>query len=483
MYSKILSWVGANNNQRQAIGSDVLAGTSGERFFGLENFGNTCYCNSVLQALYFCKPFRDCLLTYNYPSSAILTAAAAESISLFPPNVPSSPLSANQNLKPSPSGISLASKNANSASMTLNRSGLGSASVMGTISRRESNAAKFPPQSPTMSPAAAFDGFEPSSIGEDTLLSHLQDLFAKVATQKKRTGTIAPTAFIQKVKKENELFRSTMHQDAHEFFNYLLNEIAETLLSHQKEFREKLRKMYPQTNAGDSSAGPKSSGPPPATWIHSLFEGTLTNETKCLTCETVTNRDESFLDLSVDIEPNTSITSCLRSFSGSETLCQRNKFYCEQCRSLQEAQRSMKVKKLPNILAVHLKRFKYQEKVQRNIKLSYRVLFPMELRLFNTADGTADDMQYSLFAVIVHIGSGPHHGHYVSLVKAQDHWVLFDDEHVEAVDESELGRYFGDSTSMGTGYIFLYQVCHERLKTLLSILTDLRTTNSTLPRS
>lgn len=27
-------------------------------------FGNTCYCNSVLQALYFCKPFRDMVLAY-----------------------------------------------------------------------------------------------------------------------------------------------------------------------------------------------------------------------------------------------------------------------------------------------------------------------------------------------------------------------------------------------------------------------------------
>ncbi|XP_008572057.1 PREDICTED: uncharacterized protein LOC103591397 [Galeopterus variegatus] len=35
-----------------------------EHYFGLVNFGNTCYCNSVLQALYFCRPFRENVLAY-----------------------------------------------------------------------------------------------------------------------------------------------------------------------------------------------------------------------------------------------------------------------------------------------------------------------------------------------------------------------------------------------------------------------------------
>lgn len=66
---------------------------------------------------------------------------------------------------------------------------------------------------------------------------------------------------------------------------------------------------------------------------------------------------------------------------------------------------SMKIKKLPNVLALHLKRFKYQEDVQRYIKLSYRVAFPFELRLFNTVDDAQDpDRLYELFAIVVHVG-------------------------------------------------------------------------------
>lgn len=47
-------------------------------------------------------------------------------------------------------------------------------------------------------------------------------------------------------------------------------------------------------------------------------------------------------------------------------------------------QKRMRVKRLPMILALHLKRFKYMEQYNRHIKVSHRVVFPLELRLFNT---------------------------------------------------------------------------------------------------
>jgi ubiquitin carboxyl-terminal hydrolase 9/13 len=112
-----------------------------------------------------------------------------------------------------------------------------------------------------------------------------------------------------------------------------------------------------------------------STWVHELFEGTLTSETRCLTCETVStaispfqskaqpsqvsSRSETFLDLSIDIEQNSSITACLRQFSASEMLCQRNKFFCDSCCGLQEAEKRMKIKRVPEVLVVHLKRSVY----------------------------------------------------------------------------------------------------------------------------
>ncbi|CAF0834564.1 unnamed protein product [Rotaria sordida] len=46
------------------VGHTIADSNTNEHYLGLVNFGNTCYCNSVLQALYFCKPFRERVLNY-----------------------------------------------------------------------------------------------------------------------------------------------------------------------------------------------------------------------------------------------------------------------------------------------------------------------------------------------------------------------------------------------------------------------------------
>lgn len=362
---------GSGSKLEKALGDQF---PEGERYFGLENFGNTCYCNSVLQALYFCLPFREQLLEYCGQNKTTV---------------------------------------------------------------------------------------EP----EENLLTCLADLFNQINSQKKKTGVIAPKRFVQRVKKQNEIFRSYMHQDAHEFLNFLLNELVDILEKEamaNKRLSGNLTQPEKKINGSINGLTNGSQQPPVLTWVHKIFQGTLTNETRCLRCETITARDETFLDLSLDIEQNSSITSCLRNFSSTYMLNADDKFFCDKCCSLQEAQKRMKIKIPPRILGIHLKRFKYIEQLGRYKKLSYRVVFPMELKLCNTTDDApGSDAEYSLFAVVVHVGSGPNHGHYVSLVKSHNHWLYFDDENVEMIDESAVQTFFGSaqeySNNTDHGYILFYE--------------------------
>lgn len=104
----------------------------------------------------------------------------------------------------------------------------------------------------------------------------------------------------------------------------------------------------------------------------------------------------------------------------------------------------MRIKRLPQLLALHLKRFKYQDQLGRYTKLSYRVLFPLELRLFNivssikevlisiqSEDASNSDRLYDLVAAVVHCGATPNRGHYITLVKSSNCWLLFDDDIVD----------------------------------------------------
>lgn len=46
-------------------------------------------------------------------------------------------------------------------------------------------------------------------------------------------------------------------------------------------------------------------------------------------------------------------------------------------------------------------------------------------------DAVNPDRLYDLVAVVVHCGSGPNRGHYITIVKSHGFWLLFDDDMVE----------------------------------------------------
>lgn len=295
----------------------------------------------------------------------------------------------------------------------------------------------------------------------------------QINAQRKKTGYLSPRKFVTKVKSENELFSGYMHQDAHEFLNYLLNDVSELLARETKAASAAAPngKAYAST-LGGATDGPSTSssfhartpslqalnqmqqqqqgvngGSPPgpiSTWVDEIFQGKLVNETRCLRCDSVTSRQEPFYDLSLEIGTNCSVTACLRQFSSNETLDGADKFSCDECGCKQEAQKRMRVASLPPVLCLHLKRFKYVESAGQMQKLTHRVVFPFHLKLTNTTDTCPDaDAEYSLTAVVVHMGAHVNHGHYVALVKSAGKWICFDDEAVHGVTEAQVQSTFG----------------------------------------
>jgi ubiquitin carboxyl-terminal hydrolase 9/13 len=76
-----------------------------------------------------------------------------------------------------------------------------------------------------------------------SLFSALRSLFIHISQHSLDKGTVAPQAFIAKLRKENELFRSTMHQDAHEFLNYLVNSVVEDIEEEERLLRKRERSL------------------------------------------------------------------------------------------------------------------------------------------------------------------------------------------------------------------------------------------------
>jgi ubiquitin C-terminal hydrolase len=126
------------------------------------------------------------------------------------------------------------------------------------------------------------------------------------------------------------------------------------------------------------------------------------------------------------------LEGCFKSFTSVEKLRGSSKSTCEHCHKLVEFNKKVDYLTLPQVLMVHLKRFKVRSKNSR-VKISKLVRFPMKLEL-EKADHKVE--KYRLYGVINHMGD-IERGHYTAYCKSST-WTQFDDNKVSPLEESKV---------------------------------------------
>ncbi|XP_034520558.1 ubiquitin carboxyl-terminal hydrolase 20 isoform X3 [Ailuropoda melanoleuca] len=228
--------------------------------------------------------------------------------------------------------------------------------------------------------------------------------------------------------------------------------------------------------------------------ISDIFDGSILSLVQCLTCDRVSTTVETFQDLSLPIPgkedlaklhsaiyqnapakpgacgdsytaqgwlafiveyirrfvvsctpswfwgPVVTLEDCLAAFFAADELKGDNMYSCERCKKLRNGVKYCKVLRLPEILCIHLKRFRHE--VMYSFKISSHVSFPLEgldLRPFLAKECTSQITTYDLLSVICHHGTAGS-GHYVAYCQnvINGQWYEFDDQYVTEVHETAV---------------------------------------------
>uniref|UniRef100_A0A4X2L9P8 Ubiquitin specific peptidase 35 n=1 Tax=Vombatus ursinus TaxID=29139 RepID=A0A4X2L9P8_VOMUR len=116
-------------------------------------------------------------------------------------------------------------------------------------------------------------------------------------------------------------------------------------------------------------------------------------------------------------EGSRSVPDLLNYFLSPETLTAENRYHCEHCASLQDAEKVVELSKGPRYLILTLLRFSFDLRTMRRKKILDNVSIPLFLRL-PMAGGCPQQDQgqvcaaYDLCSVVVHSGISSESGHY-----------------------------------------------------------------------
>ncbi|GBP47034.1 Ubiquitin carboxyl-terminal hydrolase 20 [Eumeta japonica] len=216
--------------------------------------------------------------------------------------------------------------------------------------------------------------------------------------------------------------------------------------------------------------------------ISDVFDGKLLSSVQCLICDRVSTRVETFQDLSLPIPsreqlavlrsqqpilnqhapgqagheswlwwflswlrswfygPVVSLQDCLAAFFSADELKGDNMYSCSRCNKLRNGVKMSGVVRLPEVLCVHLKRFRHE--LMFSAKVGARVAFPLQdlnMAPYTHKDCTSKITRYELSAVISHSGTAGG-GHYTCVAKNGPNWYEFDDQCVTPISATSVAH-------------------------------------------
>lgn len=298
-------------------------------------------------------------------------------------------------------------------------------------------------------------------------------------------GAISPECLFLVIWKVVPQFRGHRQHDAHEFLRYMLDRLHTEL--QQVSFPVVDTSTGSGGGVGGSSHKPGEGGGgggcvkpnpynvPALSHLHTkgrnsivtnVFGGILQSEVRCLICGMESKKHDPFLDLSLDIPekfynkestdgggdkdkdgnaPVCHISDCLSSFTEVEELAETELYYCNSCKCKQKSTKRFWIRRLPNVLCLHIKRFRwnnfYRTKIDLRISFPINALDMSQFVLNNgpeTRRSNSSCNVYDLAAVIVHHGNGSSCGHYTSFAINNGVWMHFNDHTVKEVSSAAV---------------------------------------------
>ena len=453
-------------------GAGARAATDKPGRVGLVNLGNTCYLNSILQALAHVHSFRDVAMNIQPVSYASSSGGAADA---------------------RPSAMLLSADDANRASrdghelIQISRDAAGPPVVV---------ALRSAPQLLRQSTAQAHDDLELARLDSAGSKRSRRDdgssdgfveawtpesslaLAVSRAVRCLWSGTwsrVSPYGLVRAVGRAMPQFKGTYQQDAEEFLLALLNALHEELASGGSAARgpvlaviapdfapTKQRSVWPlggRAERGCTTVNTVDELLPhlvSTTAVGKLFGGATVTSTKCKGCQNTCIVSAPFSVLTVAFPSgNTapSLSDCFAEFSATESLEGDDAYDCERCRSKgkQKAERSMQLETVPDVLALHVKRYSFSRE-----GVATKILTHLDFPLLLTAADMAPfcvsarkcaEGSWILRSVVEHRGERHGSGHYTAACATSDGWYMFDDARATKIE----------SPKHLSAYILLYE--------------------------